>query len=352
MSSSTVGVGVDDLVTGEAVALELPAAGIAIRALSGFVDVVIAGMALFAGLFLVSLMSLSADAAIIGAALTVLVALVTVGLPTTMETLTRGRSVGKLATGLRTVRDDAGPIGFRHALTRALVGFVEIWLLLGVPALISGLVSNKGKRLGDYAAGTYVVRERVHLTLPPPPMMPPHLAAWAAGADIARLPDGLAMAVRQFLMRAPLLSPPSRATLGVQLHDEVVTYVAPQPPRHPSRGRARGGHRRSAAPRLDPAAARRRAAPSAHPGGPDRHHLHVASATEVRSCLRRSGPAQLPAIIVRPAISMGLVWSLAAMVQHRHSTNNETWVSPSETQARVPDRGRRASSRSVEGGRR
>ena len=35
MSNSTVGVGVDDLVTGEAVALELPAAGIAIRALSG-----------------------------------------------------------------------------------------------------------------------------------------------------------------------------------------------------------------------------------------------------------------------------------------------------------------------------
>jgi uncharacterized RDD family membrane protein YckC len=230
MSSSTVGVGVDDLVTGEAVALELPAAGIAIRALSGFVDIVIAVIALFAGLFGVIAMTMNADAAIFGAAMTVLVALVTVGLPTTMETLTRGRSVGKIATGLRTVRDDAGPIGFRHSLTRALVGFVEIWVMSGVPALVSGLVSNKCKRLGDYAAGTYVVRERVHLTLPPPPMMPPHLAAWAAGADIARLPDGLAMAVRQFLMRAPLLSPQSRATLGVQLCDEVVTYVAPQPP--------------------------------------------------------------------------------------------------------------------------
>jgi hypothetical protein len=138
--------------------------------------------------------------------------------------------VGKFATGLRTVRDDAGPIGFRQALTRELVGFVEIWVFLGVPALISGLVSSKGKRLGDHAAGTYVVRERVHLTLPPPPMMPPNLAAWAAGADIAQLPDGTAMAVRQFLMRAPLLSPQSRATLGVQLYDEVVTYLAPQPP--------------------------------------------------------------------------------------------------------------------------
>jgi len=230
MTSSTVGVGIDDLVTGEAVALELPAAGIAIRALSGFLDLVLAGVVLWGGLFVAMLMTQNADAAIVGVAMTVLLVLVSVVLPTALETLTRGRSVGKFATGLRTVRDDAGPIGFRHALTRALVGFVEIWALFGVPALVSGLVSAKGKRLGDYAAGTYVVRERVHMTLPPPPMMPPHLAAWAAGADIARLPDGLAMAVRQFLMRAPLLSPQSRATLGIQLHDEVVAYLAPMPP--------------------------------------------------------------------------------------------------------------------------
>jgi Predicted membrane protein/domain len=230
MSSSTVGVGVDDLVTGEAVALELPAAGIALHALSGFLDVSIAFLALMTGLFVVPLMTEGADDAIVNVAMTILLVLVFVVLPTALETLTRGRSVGKFATGLRTVRDDAGPIGFRHALTRALVGFVEIWALVGVPALVSGLVSSKGKRLGDYAAGTYVVRERVHMTLPPPPMMPPHLADWAAGADIARLPDGLAMAVRQFLMRAPLLSPSSRAALGSQLHDEVVAYLAPRPP--------------------------------------------------------------------------------------------------------------------------
>jgi len=230
MSSSTVGVGADDLVTGEAVALELPAAGIAMHALSGILDVVIALAALIIGLIIVPIVTQGADDAIASVATTLLLVLVFVALPTTLETLTHGRSVGKFATGLRTVRDDAGPIAFRHALTRALVGVVEIWILFGVPALISGLLSNKGKRLGDHAAGTYVVRERVHLTLPAPPMMPPALAGWAAGADIARLPDGLALAVRQFLMRAQLLSPQSRATLGVQLHDEVLAYLAPQPP--------------------------------------------------------------------------------------------------------------------------
>ncbi len=230
MSSSTVGVGVDDLVTGEAVALELPAAGIALHALSGFLDVAVTILVLVVAIFVTPLITHGADDAILGAVTTVLLVMAFVVLPTTLETLTRGRSLGKFATGLRTVRDDAGPIGFRQALTRALVGFVEIWLLFFVPALVSGLVSPKGKRLGDHAAGTYVVRERVHLTLPPPPMMPRELAAWAAAADIARLPDGLAMAIRQFVMRAPLLSPGSRATIGVQLYDEVLAYLAPAPP--------------------------------------------------------------------------------------------------------------------------
>ena len=61
--------------------------------------------------------------------------LVLVVVPTAVETLTHGRSLGKLALGLRTVRDDAGPISFRHSLIRALVGVVEIWMLSGVPAL-------------------------------------------------------------------------------------------------------------------------------------------------------------------------------------------------------------------------
>src|SRR5674476_295614 len=190
MSSSTVGVGVDDLVTGEAVALELPAAGIAMHVLSGFLDVAVAVLVLVIGLFVIPLLTRGSDEAIVNVAMTLLLVLVFVVIPTAVETLTRGRSVGKFAIGLRTVRDDAGPVGFRQALTRALVGFVEIWILVGVPALVSGLMSSKGKRVGDHAAGTYVVRERVHLTLPAPPMMPPALADWADGADIARLPDG------------------------------------------------------------------------------------------------------------------------------------------------------------------
>ena len=38
MSSGTVGVGADDLVTGEAVALDLPHAGLGLRIVSGIID--------------------------------------------------------------------------------------------------------------------------------------------------------------------------------------------------------------------------------------------------------------------------------------------------------------------------
>ena len=226
----TVGVGVDDLVTGEAVALELPAAGLAVRVVSGFVDVVVTAVALWGASLVALLVTQDADDAVVAAATLTASVLVLVGGPTTLETLTRGRTLGKIALGLRAVRDDAGPISFRHALTRALVGVVEIWVFAGIPAVVTSLVSAKGKRLGDFAAGTYVVRERVRMTLPVPPQMPPALAAWAAQADIARLPDGLALAIRQYLMRAQALSPPARAGLAAQLHHDVLRYVAPPPP--------------------------------------------------------------------------------------------------------------------------
>ena len=87
--------------------------------------------------------------------------LVLVGGPIAVETLSHGRSLGKLACGLRVVRDDGGPIRFRHALVRGAIGVVEILMTFGVVACVASLVSARGRRLGDVFAGTLVVRERV-----------------------------------------------------------------------------------------------------------------------------------------------------------------------------------------------
>ena len=59
--------------------------------------------------------------------------LVFVGYPLVFETATRGRSLGKMAMGLRVVSDDGGPERFRQALFRALASVVEIWMLFGQP---------------------------------------------------------------------------------------------------------------------------------------------------------------------------------------------------------------------------
>jgi uncharacterized RDD family membrane protein YckC len=220
----------DDLVTGEAVALDLPPASLGARMASGLIDVVAILTLLFAVLIVFAIAAIDTDPALAQAAVIAVTLLVMVVAPTALETLTRGRSLGKLALGLRSVRDDAGPISFQHALVRTLIGVVEVYAFLGVPAFFAMLVSPRGKRLGDYAAGTYVVRTRVPLSLPRPPVVPQHLAGWAERADIASLPTGLALAVRQFLGRAPTLDPHSRATVAAGLAEEVSAYAAPLPP--------------------------------------------------------------------------------------------------------------------------
>lgn len=60
--------------------------------------------------------------------------------------------------------------------------------------------------------------------------MPPQLASWAARADLATLPTGLALAVRQYLGRLSEIDPASRAAVGARLAAAVSEHVAPDPP--------------------------------------------------------------------------------------------------------------------------
>jgi len=220
----------DGVVIGEGVVLDTRPASVASRLLAAIVDVIaLIVLALVAAVALGGL-----DVAIderTGRILLVAVAVtVTVVLPTTVETLSRGRSVGKLVAGVRIVRDDGGPITFRQAFVRALTGVGELWLSLGSVAVICSIAHPRGKRVGDVLAGTYGSRVRSPAPVRTAAVMPPQLAGWAVHADVARLPDGLALAVRQFLARATLLHPASRTELGVRLAADLRPYVSPPPP--------------------------------------------------------------------------------------------------------------------------
>ncbi|MHC3470520.1 RDD family protein [Streptomyces sp. 7R007] len=197
-----------ELVTGEAVALELRPARLPSRALAVLLDLAVAVV-----VYIVVTLGLVVSTASLDEAAQVAVSiaafvLVLVGGPIAVETLSRGRSLGKMACGLRVVRDDGGPIRFRHALVRGGIGVIEILMTFGVVACIASLVSARGRRLGDVFAGTLVVRERVPVArtgfLPPPP---PWLAGRFSELDLSAVPDGLWLAVRQYLTRMQQLDP-------------------------------------------------------------------------------------------------------------------------------------------------
>ncbi len=220
----------DGILTGEGVLLDARPTSAATRLLAALLDLVVLGAGIV--IALVALGAVAPDVSEEAARIVGVVALATVMvvIPTTVDTLTRGRSLGKLAMGIRIVRDDGGPLVFRQSLVRALVGVVELWLTLGTVALICSIVHPQGKRVGDILAGTYAVRVRGAAKVRTPVLMPPPLAGWAHTADLGRLPDGLALSVRQFLGRAASLHPASRVQLGSQLTAEVQRYVHPLPP--------------------------------------------------------------------------------------------------------------------------
>ncbi len=222
---------VSDLVTGEAVPLELRLAKLPSRALALLLDALILAVVGFVLLLLLGQIAPGVDEALAAALIIGGTVFLLVVIPTTVETLTRGKSVGKAAAGLRVVRDDGGPIRFRHALVRALAGvFADFVLTLGVGAMVCSLLNPRGKRIGDVLAGTVVVRERIPSTAAPLPVLDPRLAPWAASLELSRLPDRLAMAARSLLARAPQLAPEVRTRLAVDLANEVSALVSPPPP--------------------------------------------------------------------------------------------------------------------------
>ena len=220
----------DDLgiVTGEAVALDVRPTSWPLRALGALIDW-LCELGLFLALMfgVIAFGAVSGDGAMSRALLIIDLVLSFVIVPTVLETATRGRSVGRFATGSRIVRDDGGAIAMRHAFIRALSGVVEIVFTLGGLAAVVGLLNRRSKRVGDLLAGTVSQHERV----PKPPSnavgVPESLTEWATIADVGRLPDPLARRIAAFLAQAPRMAPASRQRLATALAAETAPYVAP-----------------------------------------------------------------------------------------------------------------------------
>ena len=221
---------VSSIVTGEAVVLELRPASFAARALGLILDVAFNIVLLIGFLVGLSAAARDLDDAALRALMMVSVVFCLVIVPVAFETLSRGLSLGKLAVGLRVVREDGGAIRFRHAVIRGLTGFLEIYLTFGGLALAVALFNERSRRLGDFLAGTYAVRRRVPVEQALPVFVPPRLEAWAAAADIGRIPDATARRASQFLRQAGRMAPQSRAGMAAAVAAELSAHVAPAPP--------------------------------------------------------------------------------------------------------------------------
>jgi uncharacterized RDD family membrane protein YckC len=222
------------IVTPDAVALDLEVATVGSRGIAYLVDLAIVGT---------GLVLLGVAEAVFGvggfvpdwAGLVLVLLLVFAwqfGYPIGFETLRRGRTPGKALLGLRVVTVEGAPVGFRHAAVRAVVGLFELTGTVGVPAILTSLVSAHGQRLGDLAAGTLVVRERrsratpeVHRFAPPPGR-----ERYAAQLDASMLGPTEYAAVRDLLVRAPQLPPDVRHRVAAQLGDALRPRVTPAPP--------------------------------------------------------------------------------------------------------------------------
>lgn len=227
------------IITPEAVVLEFETAGVASRLLARLID----GVVLWIGLFLVGLF-LSTVLADVGGqtfgiiVLVVLLFFMVFGYWMLLETLWRGRTVGKAAMGLRVVTVEGAPVRFRHTAIRAMVGLVDFLLPpLGPVAVVSVLVSPRDQRLGDLAAGTIVLRERsaggptMALALTPPQGR----ETLVAELQLARLSDGQYNVLRRFLLRAHTLTADARLQLATQIAAAVehATGVARPADLHP-----------------------------------------------------------------------------------------------------------------------
>jgi uncharacterized RDD family membrane protein YckC len=94
----------EPMVTGDAVVLDVQIAQLPVRALSALIDLTVVFVAYVIGLLLWATTLTDLDSALSGAVLIIFTVLALVGYPIIFETTTRGRSLGKMALGLRGLR--------------------------------------------------------------------------------------------------------------------------------------------------------------------------------------------------------------------------------------------------------
>ncbi|MGV9187154.1 RDD family protein [Arcanobacterium canis] len=220
----------DCITTGDGVALELPPATVLSRMLSGVIDysllfIVLCGVMI--SLSVTDVVNFNAPQS--KAASIVALATVMLFIPALVTALTNGRSLGKLVTRTQVVRADGGAITFREAILRSLVGIAEIWLTCGTLATIVSALSRTGNRMGDFLAGTLVIRRLSPTAAAGQFVCPPEIEQWSSIAQVHGAPASLINDATEHLTIMNKLDPHTRAQRSQTLAAALWNYVSPTP---------------------------------------------------------------------------------------------------------------------------
>lgn len=201
------------IVTPEAVALSVDAAGLGSRMIALLIDTLIQGALALVVTVVAASIGLYRTPVVVVFSLMLFV--LVWGYFPLWETFWRGRTPGKRAQHLRVVMVDgqpatAGPIFLRNLVRVA--DFLPGGYGVGAIAI---LLSRNSRRLGDLAAGTMVVRERAA----PEPAPLAAATPTAVALDTAGLRQRDYVVVRDFLQRRSSLDSAARGALARTLAD-------------------------------------------------------------------------------------------------------------------------------------
>jgi uncharacterized RDD family membrane protein YckC len=224
--------------TPERVSFDYQVAGLGTRAVAQLVDLlVVAGI--LAAVYFVALAAELASSDTLATLIVVLGSFVVIfGYFWVSESIWSGQTIGKKVFRLRAVGDRGEPLTFMQAGIRNIVRIVDFLPYAYGIGLVVLFANGRGKRLGDLAAGTVVVKDSDHVGLwqlpggkpaapvltgaiVPAPIPPPPTTAYAAVSmaelTLRRLDPELRRFVSSYARRRPQLSVQLRAELADRL---------------------------------------------------------------------------------------------------------------------------------------
>ena len=244
--------------TPERVSFDYQVAGLGTRAIAQLLDLLILGAILAVILVVAVFVSAVLNSAVIGDLISIIGSFVAVfGYFWVSEAMWSGQTIGKKAFRLRAVGDRGEPLTLMQAGIRNIVRIVDFLPYGYGVGLITLFINGKGKRLGDLAAGTLVVKDSDHVWLwqlpgarpagypgepgqapaplppdyppPPPPLIPPppsaaptpYAIASNAETILRRIDPELRRFVGSYAHRRPALTIDLRMQLAYQIQQEL-----------------------------------------------------------------------------------------------------------------------------------